>query len=285
MTALAADVPTAPLDQNLPCHRCGYNLRTLAPDARCPECSTPIASSLNPNLLRYADPSWTSILAVAFGLMSITLVLQLGYYVILLLLARENLFPLLGRAWDYFHFLERVHLFVGPLFWLAVFLTGHPEPSSAAPVRYVSLRRAMRVAAILTLLWNLLHTGTFQEGSMSQESWIEKPIGQVIELFAIILTSIFLLQIAKRTGIRRMMRHTIIGMLALILVYCSAIAVDIFSDERWTEPWSFYIGWVVAAIFLYDAYVFFLFRRTLRKSAAFARQYWHFCSPILSATP
>ncbi|UCG33994.1 MAG: hypothetical protein JSU68_05020 [Phycisphaerales bacterium] len=51
---------------DLPCHRCGYNLRTLGTDARCPECNFPVydtlqkltrgrpARSLNPAFARAA---------------------------------------------------------------------------------------------------------------------------------------------------------------------------------------------------------------------------------------
>jgi hypothetical protein len=43
---------------DLPCRSCGYNLRTLATSAVCPECATPIAASLRSELLREADPNW-----------------------------------------------------------------------------------------------------------------------------------------------------------------------------------------------------------------------------------
>jgi hypothetical protein len=33
--------PDAPIDKDLPCIRCGYNLRTLASNGNCPECGTP----------------------------------------------------------------------------------------------------------------------------------------------------------------------------------------------------------------------------------------------------
>jgi hypothetical protein len=36
-----------PFDKDLPCIRCGYNLRGLKPDGNCPECGAPIRKSLN----------------------------------------------------------------------------------------------------------------------------------------------------------------------------------------------------------------------------------------------
>lgn len=43
---------------DLPCRRCSYNLRGLRREGDCPECGTPIALSLQGDLLRFADPSW-----------------------------------------------------------------------------------------------------------------------------------------------------------------------------------------------------------------------------------
>lgn len=45
------------------CLRCRYNLRSLFPDARCPECGDPAASSLRGFYLFMADPVWVRKLA------------------------------------------------------------------------------------------------------------------------------------------------------------------------------------------------------------------------------
>jgi len=47
---------------DVPCRRCGYNLRGLKPDGRCPECGTDVRVSLV-TLLRAADPAWVRRLA------------------------------------------------------------------------------------------------------------------------------------------------------------------------------------------------------------------------------
>ena len=58
-----------PLGQDLPCAGCGYNLRGLSADARCPECAFPIPESLAAHRagacpLRLSDRPWLLKLAV-----------------------------------------------------------------------------------------------------------------------------------------------------------------------------------------------------------------------------
>lgn len=51
-------VDPGPIEEDTICARCGYNVRGLRADGLCPECGTPIARSLQGNLLRFADPAW-----------------------------------------------------------------------------------------------------------------------------------------------------------------------------------------------------------------------------------
>src|SRR5258707_15175944 len=47
--------PLPVIERDTPCTQCGYNLRTLAVDQKCPECGTPIVQTLAP-LRGIADP-------------------------------------------------------------------------------------------------------------------------------------------------------------------------------------------------------------------------------------
>ncbi len=43
---------------DFPCHHCGYDLRTLGVNDRCPECGTVVRASVRGNILIYSDPAW-----------------------------------------------------------------------------------------------------------------------------------------------------------------------------------------------------------------------------------
>jgi len=50
---------------DLPCVKCGYNLRTLAAESRCPECGHLVQESTRDTRLCCADPQWVSQLSTA----------------------------------------------------------------------------------------------------------------------------------------------------------------------------------------------------------------------------
>lgn len=51
-------VEAQPLDFDLACVRCGYNLRSTLPTGTCPECGEPVDTTLRPDLLHQANPGW-----------------------------------------------------------------------------------------------------------------------------------------------------------------------------------------------------------------------------------
>lgn len=81
------------IDENLDCVRCGYNLRSLMPDAVCPECAARVSESTRPDLLRFADIRWRRSLALGTLLMLAGIT---GYVVIIVLFAALAFSGLIG---------------------------------------------------------------------------------------------------------------------------------------------------------------------------------------------
>jgi hypothetical protein len=268
MTAITSPLPAAAVEENIPCLRCGYNLRTLASDSRCPECSTSIASSLDPNLLRCADPSWTSILALSLALLLVAGAIEVAEVILYAMVeqfeaaAAGNLLSLTPTE------------FAHPLFWIAAFILGAPDPG--APARRISLRRVLRVSAVLTLISALLPVIDFFD-------FTELPIEGFLGFVTTTLIFCYLLQLARRTDSRRLVLFARISIVVVIICACFWL-VDLLSYQDWMTPERFEIWgpalWLIASSYIWLLFVLFIFRRALLKSAAFARQYWHFCSPL-----
>lgn len=62
-------IQSSTIDSDLPCRRCGYNLRGLICSGACPECGHAVAESARRNLLKDSDPSYAWALAVGAVLM------------------------------------------------------------------------------------------------------------------------------------------------------------------------------------------------------------------------
>ena len=65
-----------PITRDLPCLGCGYNLRGLKENDRCPECGSPVGLSIFGDALRFSHPDWVD--AVRRGLLMIFNAISLG---------------------------------------------------------------------------------------------------------------------------------------------------------------------------------------------------------------
>jgi hypothetical protein len=268
MSVIAPAISQAPIvADDLGCVRCGYNLRTLSADDRCPECSTPVPATLDPKLLRNTDPSWTSILAFALALITAGTFFDLVEYAITaaFVSSPDNNGALVA------YFFAAAATTGRQLFWIGLLLLASSHPSIHLPMRLRVLRVLVRALAIIGIIITLATSLRF--------SWTEFGFG--VDLAASGLLFLYLLYIARLSGSRRLIRHTWIALLANIIAHGIWIAGMLDLWEHLTKL-STAAYWLASAMVLYQFLYFYLFRRVLRRSTTFARQYWHFCSPITS---
>jgi len=126
------------------CRRCGYNLRGLRHDGRCPECGTPVGLSTFGDLLRFADPDWVDKLA-------------LGIKYILWGLAITIVTGLVGSCLTSWAgtgsvILQVVLLAAGLVGVYGAWLLTEPDPSGLGEDRYLTARKLIRIALIVGLL-------------------------------------------------------------------------------------------------------------------------------------
>src|SRR5687768_11394978 len=79
------------LDRDVPCAKCGYNLRGLTRDRLCPECAEPVAGSVIRDEVAHAggvvplveaDPRWLRGLAFGCGLIVLAALFDFAMYVL-----------------------------------------------------------------------------------------------------------------------------------------------------------------------------------------------------------
>lgn len=68
---------TGYLDRDVACRGCGYNLRGLLRDGACPECGSPVARSLESDLLEFASPAYLETLHKGVFLILTGVILQI----------------------------------------------------------------------------------------------------------------------------------------------------------------------------------------------------------------
>jgi ribosomal protein L37E len=126
------------------CRRCGYNLRTLRADGRCPECGTPVGLSTHGDLLRYAEPAWVEKLGLGIRYM---------LWGIVVAIALSVLGGCVQSAWGLPQAAADAVGLVGSLLGLyGAWLLTTPDPSGIGEDGYVTARKVVRFGLIVGLL-------------------------------------------------------------------------------------------------------------------------------------
>jgi hypothetical protein len=137
---------------DIPCRKCGYNLRGLTMQGRCPECGMPVGISIQGDLLRFSNPRWLETLrrGVNLILAGIAIMVLLIIISILLQIARVNA----GQVQALGGFLG---LGSAALLIAGGWLLTTPDPSGIGEDRYGTSRKIIRIALIVGLASNLLN--------------------------------------------------------------------------------------------------------------------------------
>ena len=124
------------------CKKCGYNLRGLREDGRCPECGTPIGLSTTGDLLRFADPEWVE--KVARGLKIILWMILVG--LIAGILGAVASATIGEEAGTILTFVAQLISFYG------VWLMTEPDPSGIGEDPNITARKVIRITLVVGFL-------------------------------------------------------------------------------------------------------------------------------------
>lgn len=171
------------LEHDLFCASCGYNLRGLAPDGKCPECGTPVSRSIYGIYLRYCDAAWVEKLRRGGSLLRWSIVLS-----ILLAVSAGLVGGLFGArggppppAFGIAAFLIQAAVQVMGL--MAAFLVTTQEPRIALTEDPITLRKVVRVCALAGFTGFLF--GNVSEFGSGRTKVVLLLVGSVLSLAAI----------------------------------------------------------------------------------------------------
>jgi len=145
----------AAIETDQPCARCGYNLRGLRPDGHCPECGSSIEQSLQGNLLRFADPAWLDRLRLGTTLM-IWDVIATGAALFAVWIVAISATPSPDSFFILLPIIQIIGLIVSAIGAAAAVLVTRPEPIVLRAAEPVTLRKVVRLAAVLAVLSTVL---------------------------------------------------------------------------------------------------------------------------------
>lgn len=149
----ASNVPIDPsgiVTSDLTCRKCGYNLRGLSINGRCPECGSPVGLSAQGNLIRFSDPGWVNTLRrgakmIIYGIATIVLAIIVGILLAMAIGTAGGVLAGIAAVAGY------VMIMVG--WWQLT----EPDPSGVGEDEYGTSRKIIRVTLVLGVINQVLN--------------------------------------------------------------------------------------------------------------------------------
>lgn len=129
---------------DVPCRKCGYNLRGLNAEGRCPECGVAVGFSTQGDYLQFSSPQWLETLARGARIYIWGIVVLIAGSIAVGLLLRGS-----GAAtW--------VQLFAFAMLTVGWWLLTEPDPSGLGENRYGVARRLIRIGLLGSVIEQFL---------------------------------------------------------------------------------------------------------------------------------
>lgn len=238
--------PQGRLNADLPCIKCGYNLRASDPASNCPECGTPLDRSLQPNLLVLADPVWLKRVISGLGWLLVATVL--GFALTLCDYYRLIQFILLKT--DPFEWANPLLRFVGlpqsVLDFIAWMRLTTPVPLATNSKENLPLRRVIRSLICFRFALSLIGVAYLPIPSTPALTILRFVLVPVLLGTVFIVASFtFLRKLALRIPSQKLARQA----RWLMWFALSLIVIDtVLSSEFWTVSYDWLFDFIVMLV-------------------------------------
>ena len=239
MTRCPQQTDSEALGLDTPCAGCNYNLRGLPVFANCPECGMPVAQSSPECALVCANPRWLARVSLGLTLLVWGCLLWVAAMVAIgVILLTANNVP--GQWWLH---LPCASSWVGAMLWgiwhacwvyyaVAIVLVTTPEPRLRFEESAISLRRVLRVAAVV--LMPLTTVPLSRILGLNSIRWLDwgswNRLSDIGGIAVCLLLGLYLSGFGRRMSQRRMGRRTLLITAAFTSAMCGMVLTSVLAD-------------------------------------------------------
>lgn len=288
----AVPAPAEPIANDVACRRCGYNLRGLSQNGRCPECGTPVGLSLHGDLLRFSDPRWLETLRTGINAILIGIGLMILAVIVSIVAGAVSR----GRPGLLSNLVSWAS---GIVTLIGIWLLTSPDPSGIGEDRYGTARKLVRIAVVAEAIGTVLSSMTSLSGPPSPSAAIAVAvlafIGGLLSLIGLFAQLYYLEKLAMRipdmnvAGRAHFLMWAIAISNGVIIVMALLMAVMVVGTSRGgasTGAGAAFGGLMaftcvigiagIALLIFYVMYVFMLARigKQIQAQAQIARAIW-----------